>query len=113
MSHSRSFTASETLRQVRVTCIDIMADGCSGRKLESMEAGLREVGEEIATLDAARNALLAQLAQLEAQLAQAHARRADLEESRAVFEEGVAFSLDALQHQVRPPSWQPLPLLVS
>lgn len=67
-----------------------------------MEAGLCEVGEEIATLDAARNALLAQLAQLEAQLAQAHARRADLEESRAVFEEGVAFSLDALQHQVRP-----------
>ncbi|CAL8467867.1 g7405 [Coccomyxa elongata] len=85
---------SSALRQKR--------DGQSnrGRKLESMEAGLREVGEEIATLDAARNALLAQLAQLEAQLAQAHARRADLEESRAVFEEGVAFSLDALQHQV-------------
>ncbi|BDA42462.1 hypothetical protein COCOBI_03-3520 [Coccomyxa sp. Obi] len=85
---------SSVLRQKR--------DGQSnrGRKLESMEAGLREVGEEIATLDAARNALLAQLAQLEAQLAQAHARHADLEESRAVFEEGVAFSLDALQHQV-------------
>ena len=86
-----------------MSCGDAMVDGCSGRKLESMEAGLREVGEEIATLDTARNALLAQLAQLEAQLAQAHARRADLEESRAVFEEGVAFSLDALQHQVRPP----------
>ncbi|KAK9909945.1 hypothetical protein WJX75_009855 [Coccomyxa subellipsoidea] len=71
-----------------------------GRKLESMESGLREVGEEIAGLDGRRNALLAQLAQLEAQLAQAHARRADLEESRNVFEEGVAFSLDALQHQV-------------
>ncbi len=81
--------------------------GSAGRKLESMEGGLREVGEEIAGLDARRNALLAQLAQLEAQLAQAHARRADLEESRNVFEEGVAFSLDALQHQVRhklPPS---------
>lgn len=72
----------------------------AGRKLEEMEAGLREVGEEIAGLDAAKNALLAQLAQLEAALTQAHARRADLEESRNVFEEGVAFSLDALQHQV-------------
>ena len=63
--------------------------------------GLRAVGDEIAELDGRRGALLAQLAQLEAQLARAHARRADLEESRAVFEEGVAFSLDAMQQQVR------------
>lgn len=67
-----------------------------------MEAALRVVGEEIAGLDTRRNALLSQLAQVEAALAQAHAKRADLEESRNVFEEGVAFSMDALQHQACP-----------
>ena len=66
-----------------------------------MEGGLQAVGAEIAELDGRRAALLAALAQLEAQLARAHAKKADLEESRAVFEEGVAFSLDALQQQVR------------
>ena len=65
-----------------------------------MEGRLKVVGDTIAGLDASRDALLAQLAQVEALLAQAHAERADLEESRSVFEEGVAFSLDALQHQV-------------
>ena len=65
-----------------------------------MEGRLKVVGDAIAELDASRDALLAQLAQVEALLTQAHAERADLEESRSVFEEGVAFSLDALQHQV-------------
>lgn len=65
-----------------------------------MEGRLKVVGDTIAELDASRDALLAQLAQVEALLTQAHAERADLEESRSVFEEGVAFSLDALQHQV-------------
>ena len=65
-----------------------------------MEGRLRVVGEGIAELDASRDSLLAQLAQVEALLTQAHAERADLEESRSVYEEGIAFSLDALQHQV-------------
>ena len=65
-----------------------------------MEGRLRVVGGTIAELDASRDSLLAQLAQVEALLTQAHAERADLEESRSVYEEGIAFSLDALQHQV-------------
>lgn len=73
-----------------------------------MEAALRVVAKEIAGLDTRRNALLSQLAQVEASLAQAHAKRADLEESRNVFEEGVAFSMDALQHQVHPFTATPL-----
>ena len=73
---------------------------CTVRKMEEMEGRLKVVGDAIAELDASRDALLAQLAQVEALLTQAHAERADLEESRSVYEEGVAFSLDALQHQV-------------
>jgi ABC-type transporter Mla MlaB component len=69
--------------------------------MEEMEASLRVVSEEITGLDTRKNALLAQLAQVEAALAQAHAQRADLEESRNVYEEGIAFSMDALQHQAR------------
>ncbi len=84
-----------------------------------MEGRLRVVGDSIAELDASRDSLLAQLAQVEALLTQAHAERADLEESRSVYEEGIAFSLDALQHQVmasRLPDCstcrcQPLPLV--
>ena len=71
-----------------------------------MEGRLRVVEDSVAELDASRDSLLAQLAQVEALLTQAHAERADLEESRSVYEEGIAFSLDALQHQVmdgRPP----------
>jgi septal ring factor EnvC (AmiA/AmiB activator) len=99
MSSAPSHPAGNVSLYQSIT-VEPVFNGSAGRKLESMESGLREVGEEIAGLDGRRNALLAQLAQLEAQLAQAHARRADLEESRNVFEEGVAFSLDALQHQV-------------
>ena len=65
-----------------------------------MEGRLRVVGDSIAELVTNRDSLLARLAQVEALLTQAHAERADLEESRSVYEEGIAFSLDALQHQV-------------
>ena len=70
------------------------------RKVVEMEGRLKTVGDRIAELDAQKDALLAELAQVEASLTRAHAERADLEESRNVFEEGIAFSMDALQHQV-------------
>ena len=70
------------------------------RKVVEMEGRLKTVGDRIAELDAQKDALLAELAQVEASLTRAHAERADLEESRNVFEEGIAFSMDALQQQV-------------
>ena len=80
--------------------LQVTAFLCAVRKVEEMQGRLKVVADAINELDASRDALLVQLAQVEALLTQAHAERADLEESRSVYEEGIAFSLDALQHQV-------------